>query len=139
MLLRGRVAEAVLHVVAMCGFTMCFHYVDDFFGVDFEDMKESGYESFIRLHRTVGFQLEPTKTEHDLPEMDLLGLHVDVESRPFKVSVTKLRKKVLSAQIHKVLQAQHLSPAEAGKLAGRVGFAGSGMYGRVGRCFLRTL
>ena len=131
-----RVGEAITHIGIYLGGVIVMHYVDDYWVLDIEENAWSGYRTFKALTHLVGFKLEPSKTTKPSHQIELLGLHLTLAQRPHEpyfVKVTSDRKEKLRAAIAEVLDREALSPGEAGKLAGRLGFAAGGLFGRVGQ------
>eukprot|EP00971_Amphidinium_carterae_P246359 4893121-Amphidinium_carterae.1 len=56
-----------------------------------------------------------------------------------QVDVKESRRRELLAEIGDILKRDRLEPGHAGKLKGKLLFASSQLWGRVGRAFLRPL
>ena len=137
-----RVSEAMTHLGLYLLAVLVQHYVDDFWIVDTVPNAPSGHRAYRELMKLVGFQLEESKTTSPAAQIELLGLGLQFGAAPgdpYRVRVTPARRKKLRTMIRDVLRAGVLSPGEAGKLAGRLGFAAGGLFGRVGRGYLRAL
>jgi hypothetical protein len=108
-------------------------YFDDFWAIDFAQVAQSGFEAFIALHAAICLTLKRRKEMRPASTGLLLGIRVSVRRIPFRATVDKDRRARLSRSIREVLTADTLTSGEASTLAGRLNFAGSAVFGAVGR------
>ena len=84
----------------------------------------------------LGFILGPKKEASPNSEMPLLGSHVRVTSEYAECVLPDRKRSGILLDLENVLRANRLTPAQAAKLRGRLGFAQSLFFGRVGRALL---
>ncbi len=114
-------------------------YFDDFWCVDRADLAARSFDAFERLNVLLGFQIKTSKDVHPTSSGALLGIEVDIATLPFTASVTESRRAAILESILCILRVDFLSPGEASTLAGRMNFAASAIFGRVGRAPLRAV
>ena len=121
-------------------------FVDDLFsadrvrpGRDAHAEAENAAKSAQELIQLTGWELEPAKRVRCATEATMLG--VEVFSCPgelvFEIGATK-REKWLET-IRAALRSDSLRPSEAKRLAGRLNWAGSAVFGRGSRAYLAAL
>ncbi|KAF4749528.1 hypothetical protein FOZ63_024630 [Perkinsus olseni] len=92
-----------------------------------------------RVNRVLGFQIKEEKTMLPAVEGKLLGIKLTISPSAITMDVDEQRRQKLQEQLRVVRQNKRLSPTLAGKLAGKLGFAGTAFWGKNGRAFLRAL
>jgi len=114
-------------------------YFDDYWGIECHQTVDSGFEAFKRLNNLLGFVMKESKERSPRTVGDILGLEVDISHLPLTVAVSAERIAHLRALIEAVQEAGLLWPSTAGPLVGKLQFASSGIFGRVGRAALQPL
>ena len=114
-----RVADALCFLSIVLLWPAAAHFVDD--------------QGFQGVHRSMGYQMKEAKAKPPLG-VDWVVAQDAVEASPGLARVSKIE-----ATISQALAQDSLTSAEAAKLAGKLGFATSWMFGSVGRAFLRPL
>ena len=124
-------------------------YVDDFLVVSPESSGVAARRVLEEVTDLFGIQLDPAKTVGPAIILVFLGLQVDVclhgrrgmHGLPteFVIQVPPNKRANYSSLIQKALDAWALSGGEASRLAGKLAFASTATFGRVGRAMLRPL
>ena len=123
-------------------------FVDDFFGIDAEQAHEwgdsaVGAASLARfvIQDLLGWRLDPNKAVTAALSFVALGVRVSVDATTkclnFVVPSDKCAKWL--AEIAEVLRAQRLTPAHAQKLAGRLSWGATAVFGKGARVYLAPL
>ena len=120
------------------------HYVDDYINVDLASAESSGQDALRLIHILLGLDIELDKRTLNAPSNPILGVFVNIATahRP-KGSATV---EPLPSRIASVLESMRmassrgkLTPAEAGKLRGKLGFTLLPVMWRVGRAACQPL
>ena len=121
-----------MHVARTLLGLLVAHYSDDTWGIEPEAVARQGYNYWMRLNELVGWRVDEDKSPPPERIFELLGgeLHVGA-LEPFATN-TAMRLQKLERACAEYLAAERLTAAEAGHLAGALGFAGTFLWGRVG-------
>jgi len=119
-------------------------YVDDLFGVDLLDGQ--GPQETAELSRWViedllGWELDADKGESNTAEFRALGVDVAVQEQEDKICFSIGEDKAASwiDKISLILHQQHLAPSDASKLAGKLSWGATAVFGRGARVYLAPL
>ena len=136
----NRVANALIHIARAVLNLPVDNYFDDFWGVGGTLIAaRRGFDWFGRLNNFLGLTLKEEKDFLPASTGVLLGVSVSIGSFPFLMCVDEDRARRLLVELDRVCQNGAISPAEAGSLAGKLQFAASAFYGRVGRAAIAPL
>ena len=135
----NRVSRAVVFLARKLLDIPVDSYFDDFWGVDYEENVDASYRAFAALNELLGFAIKHSKDVPPTSADSLLGVYVNIVSVPFTASVTNERRVSLREVLREHIRSNKLSPASAATLAGRLNFAASALFGRVGRAPLRAV
>lgn len=135
----NRPARGLVHIARVLLRIPVDNYFDDYWGVEGGASVASGFEAFKVLNELLGFLLKPSKERSPGKEGEVLGLEVELSSPQTRVSVSMARRAKLLQAIAGILFGGRLLPGSAGSLVGKLGFACSGIFGRVGRAALQPL
>ena len=135
----NRTADAVCFLARRILWTPTCHYVDDFGCVEGETTIQSSFESFENLFRTLGLRMKPSKAQPPAQEQKLLGVLFrtadnDITLQPHPDRVTKIK-----TLIDGFLSSDQMHPEAAQKLAGKLVFLTSTVFGQLGRGLLTPL
>jgi hypothetical protein len=111
-------------------------FFDDKFAFEFKELVDTSFECTEQLHSWLGVHLAADKTQRDTSPR-ILGIRYDLPN--FVLEVVEERKADLVAEIREILRLRTLAPGAAGKLKGKLSFAASQFWGKIGRAFLRAL
>ena len=133
----GRVVEAIKYLNRKLFHIATFCFVDDVFGCEPSDTAHSAHSTSIEFARLLGFKVhkivEPTET------LTLLGAELSIRSTEVILRNPIERINKIETEIIAILKANRLSPALASSLRGKLGFAQSLLFGRIGRCHVHGL
>ena len=114
----------------------CFAYYDDTFGLETSATIESAEMVARGVHEMLGMLYGEHKVKVGA-EVDILGVAYRLPL--LRIGITTKRKRMLQAEISDILQKDSLSPGHAGKLKGKLNFAASQLWGKIGRALMPTL
>ena len=134
-----RFADAVCFLSVALLMLAAAHFVDDFFKVESSVTSRPGFASFQKLHRIIGTKMKETKAKPPSSTQTLLGVEWQVSVDRLLASPGGSRTDKLVTKIHEILEADALSPQEAAKLAGKLNFVCSWVFGQVGKALLKPL
>ena len=134
-----RVGGAITAILRNAGLPV-LRYVDDLFLAVPRGMGDAAREALEMIVAALGWTLEPSKTEGPSREMVILGMHVGYAGDGvIQIEPDARKAKVWISSIEDALASDELSATAAAKLAGRLLFARSAAFGRVGAAQLRRL
>ncbi|MEE3326727.1 MAG: hypothetical protein VX252_05305 [Myxococcota bacterium] len=113
----------------------CFYY-DDKFGIETEDTIMTADECVVNLHRIAGCDYDNEK-RYVGRHPTILGVTYDLVA--MLLQIKESRKEELIGIIEGIKRSERLTPGEAAKIKGKLGFAASHFWGKIGRCFMRCL
>jgi hypothetical protein len=120
-------------------------YVDDLFGLDAIDAEHTPEETaaFTEwfIQDLLGWELDSEKRESNAKTVRALGVDVEIleSEHQLRFSIGEDRAQAWSEQIRDILQCQRLSPAQASKLAGKLSWGATAVFGRGARVYLAPL
>ena len=135
----NRFGDALVGIGRLTLATLCFHYVDDYGGVEEARTAESASNSFGDLNAKLGAAMGPSKAQPPSTQHVIQGVLVRIEDNHAVVCATTDRKAKLTFQVANILTDDCLTPQVAGVLAGKFGFVASSLYGQVARLVLRAI
>ena len=135
----GRFSDFIMHMGRLLLLATIFHYVDDFTGIESAKTASSAFEGFESLNIKFGCRMKFEKRSPPLPTQHLLGVNFDVSTNKAIVAPTDKRREKLFRLTQLHLDAEKISPTEAGSLAGKASFFDSSCAGRVGRAATKPL
>ena len=115
------------------------HYVDDFNGLEFEELGQSAMEAFEQLFTALGFRIKASKSQPPAAQHIVQGVLFEISRRGVTLSPTTERVRRIMAQITQALQDDALKPDEAHKLAGRLSFLTQAVFGGVGKAPIKAV
>ena len=133
----NRAARALVHIARTLLHIPVDSYYDDFWGVEDGLTAQSSFEAFKELNVLLGFDLKEEKEQAPSTTGEILGLEADISAPQIKVQISAKRKSKLSRMINGILAEGRLLPGTARKFAGKLQFACSGVFGKVGRAALQ--
>ena len=134
------VPEFTVHVARRMFASCCSHFYDDFPVCEPSFSCASSQKALWDLHQLLGFALAEKKHVPCALENDYLGIHNDFSQMysrgEARVRVTDSRRADLIELLTEAIDSGALSPAQAESLHGKLQFAISGSFGKVGRAAL---
>ena len=114
-------------------------YVDDVFIVETAETINNAFLVFKAVCELLGFQLEVSKQQEPTKTPNLLGAEITLTQRWITARLPGRKRKDLINELKQALSNGTLTPAQAAKLRGRLGFSQSLLFGRMGRALLNPL
>ena len=111
-------------------------YVDDIRGAEPLATAESAFATIKAVCALLGLVLDEKKDKPPGKTLELLGAQVAIGPDSIEASLPPRKVSELSADLDAIQKRGRLAPAAAAKLRGRLGFAQSLLFGRVGRAHL---
>jgi len=133
----NRISRAITFLARKMFALPMISYYDDFIGVDLGSNACLGFVAFGELNRVLEFELKWRKDVWPDGRAPVLGLSTVLARLPFRVEVTPDRCAKLRSVLQSFLDTEVVSPAQAGKIAGRLRFAQAGVFGGVGRAAIQ--
>eukprot|EP00438_Fugacium_kawagutii_P028953 Skav210514 [mRNA] locus=scaffold3045:20256:22040:+ [translate_table: standard] len=112
------------------------HYVDDFVGLEGRLTASSGFSEFTRLAAIIGMKMKEVKAQEPAASHKVLGVTFTIEDDQVVVSPHPDRLQRTRAALNLALQQDELHPDTAQRLAGKLVFLTSSMFGKLGRAAL---
>ena len=118
------------------------NYFDDHATVEPTFAGDSGQRALGSMARLCGFLFDPNKHETMAPLFTYLGVQHDLSRVPAGIVTLRIlekRREALVASCREILKAGRLSSGAAASLRGKLYFAVTAAYGRVGRAALQPI
>lgn len=119
------------------------HYVDDYVNCDLRAGRDSAQRGLRTVHQVIGLDVEMKKRKPNAASNHVLGIGASAEhvheSMYIELYPLEERRVALEEQLAECKRSGRLTPAEASKIRGKVGFLLLPAYGRVGRAALQPL
>jgi len=120
-------------------------YVDDLFGLDVAEDSQGAADTAALsnwiIEDLLGWELDSEKAESNVSKFRALGVDIAIDEAEaqmiFCIGEDKAEK--WKEQITEVLQSERLTPAEASKLAGKLSWGATAVFGRGARVYLAPL
>ena len=144
-----RVANAIQLILSKLFFIVYACYVDDLFGLDaethgnHEHAEPAGIASMARwvIADLLGWEMDSEKAVTNSQVFVALGVHVEADNINAKLIFRIPEEKLvaLRAEIAAILRTGRLPPSSARKLAGKLSWGASALFGRGARVYLAPL
>ena len=141
----NRAAMALEHILTKLFGIPCTHYFDDFTFIGPDSIMPAVVDMAKDVLSLLGWSVKGGDKDKPLaPVFKALGVEFDLSkmSDPLptlEVVNTKSRIEAICAAIDEILHAKTMTSGQAQRLAGKLGFARSQLFGRVGAVALRVL
>ena len=76
----NRIGDAVIFLFRTLFFSLCFHYVDDYGGVEPAALAQSAFDSCTDFSKLLGFKLKSSKAQPPNTKQVMLGVEVLIEN-----------------------------------------------------------
>ena len=137
----ARVPDWGCHTMAVLGALPMSHCVDDMLVADRASTIHSGFRLWRGLARLAGWDIPDRKSPPPASSGRVLGVRSNLAATPAGCPVIEVapdRVDQLLGMLDEIISSNRLSPGLAGKVWGRLQFASTQAYGRVGRAMLRA-
>ena len=111
-------------------------YVDDCFVVEPAATIQSAFDTILSVCALLGLKLEPTKASPPNNQILLLVAQIAISHDHMTAALPLRKQNEWPGELKKMLERITLSPAQAAKIRGMLGFAQALMFGRFGRAHL---
>ena len=135
----GRVTRFIQFILERIFGVVIFVYVDDCFCIEVATTVQSALKCFTGVCELFGFSLSPTKSQGPTKSLQLMGAELSIFTGHVSACLPERRRIDLINDLKRIITFDQLNPAQAAKLRGRLGFAQSLLFGRVGRALLQPL
>ena len=125
----NRISRAIVFIARRALSIPVDSYSDDFHAAEPEESAESGCHYFEKLSELIGTECKAEKKVAPSGEGTLLGATVDVTSEKLRLAPTESRLDKVEALIGGALDADRLTPTDAGSLHGKSGFLCTTLHG----------
>ena len=134
-----RVADAICFLSIVLLFLAAAHFVDDFFMIEGLEIAPAGFRSFQDIHAALGFRMKKAKEKPPAARQTLLGVDWSVNRDHIQASAGTDRVQKIQQMISDILTSGEMSQQAASKLAGKLNFVTSWVFGQVGKALLKPL
>ena len=135
----NRAADCLMFVSRKLLLTNLFHYVDDYAAVEDSTAATSSFETFTQMSSALGLRTKPKKACPPSTKQTLLGVNFDIQPTGLLVLPCPDRVLRIQQQVQQIIDADKLNPTEAQKLAGRLVFLQTTVFGQVGKTALQAV
>ena len=135
----NRTADALQALKRVLLWIVSGHFVDDFNGVDIEDLADGAFHGMAEFFELLGLQTKPSKAQAPAPAHVVQGVLVAVGEEGVVLKPTPERIKKVTATIDEALRTDEMTPEVAGKLAGRLNFITQATFGALGKAALKPV
>ena len=136
----NRVPEFFVHACRRMLSTCVSHFYDDYPVCEPSFSCPSSQRALIAFHRLIGLPLSGDKHVACSPLCDYLGITNDFsvmqQTGEIRIRMTSSRREDLVQRLSEALEARLLSPSAAASLHGKLQFALTAMFGKIGRAAL---
>ena len=131
----NRRGDALAFLAQRALFCTVGHYVDDFIGLEDEDV-QSSFDSFTSMFRVLGLRMKEQKAAPPAKEQKILGVMVKLHQEKAEVYPHPPRVEKLLRTLHGILRTNRLTQEEAHTIAGKLMFLTTSLFGNLGRSAL---
>ena len=118
----NRTADALQALKRVLLWIVSGHFVDDFNGVDIENLADGAFHGIAEFFELLGLQTKPSKAQAPATAHVVQGVLVAIGEEGVVLKPTPERIKKVTATIDEALRTDEMTPEVAGKLAGRLNF-----------------
>ena len=118
------------------------HCVDDMMVTGPTPVVRSGWDYCLCLGRTCGWEISDAKYPPPSAKFMVIGVTLDMTETPdgpAKLVISRNRVRALQLVLWRTIDSGILRPGEASSLAGKLGFALTAVFGRIGRADMRPI
>ena len=133
----ARLTAAVKHIARALGLICLQCYVDDFYIIEPADTIDSAVEALRALAECIGILFDPKKDQAPSSKVTLLGADITIEEGTVTACVSEAKRVKYLETLLDIAKSDTLSPGIAAKMAGRLNFSTSLLFGRWGRSMTR--
>ena len=135
----NKMTDALLWLARSLLAVPAIHYVDDLGSVDPVRSALSSFECFDSFCSMLGYRLKFSKRQPPDKVQKIQGVILDICEDGVRVAPSEARVRRVSEAVRNSLLTDQLTPETASKLAGKLGFLSTSLWGRVGHALTRPL
>ncbi|CAE7663318.1 rlmN1 [Symbiodinium sp. CCMP2592] len=135
----NRCIDALAYLARTLLIILIIHYVGDIGGPDTADSAASGFWAFAELCELLGMRLKPAKAQPPDIRHKLLGVILEILPEGIRLSPAPDRIAKVVAMMQTALQSDSLDPMVAQRLAGKLNFLQTTMFGQAGAAAVRPI
>ena len=135
----NRAADGIMFLSRRLLATPLGHYVDDFIGVEPSALVHSSFSEFTRLMRVLGLRMKERKALPPAARQKVLGINMHITEDEVILSPHPERCDKAKKVIQNALETNRLTDEAAHRLAGKLVFLTSTLFGQLGRASLQPL
>ena len=135
----NRTADALQALKRVLLWIVSGHYVDDFNGVDLDELAPGAFEGMAEFLDQLGLQTKPSKAQRPATEHIVQGVLVSITRAGVVLQPTPARLQKVLTTIDTALAQDELAPDVASRLAGRLNFVTQSTFGAVGKAALQPV
>ncbi|CAE7943369.1 unnamed protein product, partial [Symbiodinium necroappetens] len=135
----NKATDALLWLARSLFWCPCIHFVDDLGSVDPSDSSQSGFSTFREFCSALGFRLKLSKEQPPGARQKIQGVFIEITEDAVSVQPDPHRLEKLRSVMETALQEDRLQVECASRLAGKLQFLCTSLYGKVGQSLLHPL
>ena len=135
----NRCVDALTFLARSLLLILLIHFVDDIGCPDSKASASSSFHYFSALCELLGLRLKPSKAQPPATKHKLLGVILEITERGIRLSPAPDRVSKVLAVIQTALRENSLEPVTAQKLAGKLNFLCSTLFGQAAASAMKPL
>ena len=135
----NRAADCLMFLARKLHIANAFHYVDDYAGIEGSNIADSSFEAFSKLCTSLGLRTKPKKAAPPARRQPMLGVVFQIHDDGVLLSPCPDRVGKILEKVQSHIQSDSLTSAEAQKLAGKLVFLQTTVFGQVGKAALTPI
>ena len=108
------------------------HFVDDWTGVELAATAASSCSCFKSFFQQLGLAMKAEKEQPPSTRQKVLGVIIHIQAHEVTVEMCPKRRQKLLGMLGELLMSNYLSPDDAQRLAGKLGFMATTLFGGMG-------
>ncbi|CAE7942077.1 unnamed protein product [Symbiodinium sp. KB8] len=135
----NKITDALLWLARTLLLIPAIHYVDDLGSVDPAASSDSSFRSFDCFCELLGYRLKVSKRQPPDTLQTLQGVIVRIQDAGVTVEPSESRVSKLCRTLREALLQDRLTSDEAARLAGKLGFLSTSLWGQLGKSLTRPI
>eukprot|EP00435_Cladocopium_sp_Y103_P030116 s227_g7.t1 len=132
----NRLGDALCFLARKLMFIPSLHYVDDFTTIEPAEVALSGFQCFAELFDLLGLHMKAKKAQPPQPSQKLLGVLFCVKPTGISIEPCPQRLERMIQLLDSTLESDRLPPSVAQRMAGKLAFLNTTLFGQVGSAAL---
>eukprot|EP00435_Cladocopium_sp_Y103_P038353 s2136_g10.t1 len=127
-----RLSDSMVSLARRILISMVGHFVDDFTRVELGATADSSCSSFKLFFQKLGLSMKPEKEQLPASRQKVLGVIIHAQPDQLTIETCPKRSAKILQTLDDILQSNRLTPDEAQRVAGKLGFLATTMFGGIG-------